>query len=174
MGDGIHFATQKRVSIRKLRKSVQQPFFFALPFSAQSSSSMGRGSSRHLLRGSRVWSPNTSFNLTLSLGRITFHPDKRWSVRTISPLDGIRISVIFSFSLPPGHRILQAQRSAVATVDISRRWPQSVYSTLKTLPHRAAPLFPNRLEQPCHRIHQRLNAKAIFGAAMIDWEQGGV
>ena len=26
MGDGIHFATQKRVSIRKLRKSVQQPF----------------------------------------------------------------------------------------------------------------------------------------------------
>ena len=23
-------------------------------------------------------------------------------------------------------------------------------------------------------IHQRLNAKAIFGAAMIDWEQGGV
>lgn len=35
---------------------------------------MGRGASRHLLRGSRVWSPNTSFNLTLSLGRITISP----------------------------------------------------------------------------------------------------
>ena len=39
---------------------------------------------------------------------------------------------------------------------------------ITTAPH------PNRLEQPCHRIHQRLNAKALFGAAMIDWEQGGV
>ena len=50
---------------------------FALPFSAQSSSAAwGRGP-RATFTGSRVWSPNTSFNLTLSLGRITISPDKR-------------------------------------------------------------------------------------------------
>ena len=37
-----------------------------------------------------------------------------------------------------------------------------------------APLFLGRLEQPYHRIHQLLNAKAVFGATMIDREQGGV
>ena len=39
----------------------------AAVFGAIDVRSMGRGSSRHLLRGSRVGSPNTSFNLTLSL-----------------------------------------------------------------------------------------------------------
>ena len=46
----------------------------AAVFGAIDVRSMGRGSSRHLLRGSRVGSPNTSFNLTLSLGRITISP----------------------------------------------------------------------------------------------------
>ena len=99
MGDGIHFATQKRVSIRKLRKSVQQPFSLRCRFRAIVVRSMGRGSSRHLLRGSRVcplihrltsrcrWKDN---NFTLISGVC---PNN-------FPLDGIRISVIFSFSLP--------------------------------------------------------------------------
>ena len=83
---------------------------FALPFSAQSSSAWG-GVLAPLLRGSRVWSPNTSFNLTLSLGRITISPWISGVCPNNFPLDGIRISVIFSSRL--GHRILQAQRSAV-------------------------------------------------------------
>ena len=39
---------------------------------------------------------------------------------------------------------------------------------------RQRPLFPIGWNRPVCRIHQRLNAKAIFSAAMIDWEQGGV
>ena len=54
-------------------KSISRSLCAAV-FGAIDVRSMGRGSSRHLLRGSRVGSPNTSFNLTLSLGRITISP----------------------------------------------------------------------------------------------------
>ena len=54
-------------------KSISRSLCAAV-FGAIDVRSMGRGSSRHLLRGSRVGSPHTSFNLTLSLGRITISP----------------------------------------------------------------------------------------------------
>ena len=114
MGDGIHFATQKRVSIRKLRRA-SQPFLFALPFSAQSSSAAWEGGPRATFYEGAGFGP-LIHRLTSRCrwGRITISPDKRCLSETNFPLDGIRISVIFSFSLPArDHRIPQAQRSAV-------------------------------------------------------------
>ena len=77
--------------------TFQMSQFFA---SHGQSIGLSASTSLHISRGSWVLSPNISFNLKLSLGRMTISPLWAVSVRTISPLDGIRISVIFSFSLP--------------------------------------------------------------------------
>ena len=59
----------------------------------------GRGLSVHALRGNSFSSPRISFNFNVLSDKITISPESAVSFWTISPLNGIDISVILIFSL---------------------------------------------------------------------------
>ena len=84
-------------------------------------------------------------------------------------------SVIFQL-FSPARATGYPAGAAVRCIAVDRP-PLAIICTLhrlKTLPRGGAPYSPNQLEQPLSTTSILIECKAIFGAAIIDREQGGV